>query len=155
MPQAILVPELPLGWVVKSSGISWIIITLPIISWSLNLPSKTFIYAYPLFSIKGGKSPAWYGWGHPEGLKWDLAFANSSSKNYGGAIYVQGNNATIQTSTFDKLTSERGGAIFVDGESSQIIRSSFDRCVATIDGGAININDVGTTVGYSNFTLSR
>ena len=57
LPQAILVPEFPLGWEVKSSGMSWIITTLPKISFILNLLIKTLIYAYPLFSIKGGKSP--------------------------------------------------------------------------------------------------
>ena len=35
LPQAIFVPELPLGWLLKSSGISWIITTFPIMSWIL------------------------------------------------------------------------------------------------------------------------
>ena len=43
LPQAILVPELPLGWVVKSFGISWIIITLTIGFYFSDLLAKSQI----------------------------------------------------------------------------------------------------------------
>ena len=82
-------------------------------------------------------------------------FANSSSRDYGGAISIQGHNATIQDSIFENFNSNHGGAIYVDGESSDILRSSFTNCVAKAEGGAISIADVGTTVAYSNFTLSH
>jgi len=84
-------------------------------------------------------------------------FANSSSSDYGGAISVHGDNATIRWSDFEnvKTTSSSGGAIYVDGKGTNILYSSFDNTVAKSNGGSIYISDIGTTVAYSNFTHAR
>ena len=84
-------------------------------------------------------------------------FANSSSKLSGGSIFVKGDEATIRESSFDNISAKSdGGAIFVDGEKTNILDSSFYNCTvgASNRGGAIFIDDIGTTVAYSNFTLS-
>ena len=84
-------------------------------------------------------------------------FSNSSSRDAGGSIYVKGDEATIQGSSFDNISAgSDGGAIYVDGERTDILTSSFYNCtVGSNRGGAIYIDDLGTTVAYSNFTLSK
>ena len=57
-PQAILVPEFPDGWVVKSSGWSWIITVLPITSSMEKRLVRNRERASPLFPNSGGRSPA-------------------------------------------------------------------------------------------------
>ena len=86
------------------------------------------------------------------------AFINSSSRAAGGSIYVKGDEATIRKSSFDNISAKsNGGAIYVDGEKTNILDSSFYNCTVGMSntGGAIYIDDIGTTVAYSNFTLSR
>lgn len=84
--------------------------------------------------------------------------SNSSSRGSGGAIYVDGNNATISGSEFENIKANGyGGAIYVAGEYTDIDGSSFYNCTVSGNnnlGGAIYINDIGTTISYSNFTLS-
>ena len=86
------------------------------------------------------------------------AFINSSSRDAGGSIYVKGDEATIRESSFDNVSAKsNGGAIVVDGAKTDILNSSFYNCTVGMSniGGAIYIDDIGTTVAYSNFTLSR
>ncbi len=47
IPQAILFPEFPEGCVVKSSGLSWIITVVPMISLTVKRSVKNIKKAYP------------------------------------------------------------------------------------------------------------
>ena len=84
-------------------------------------------------------------------------FAGSSSRSAGGSIYVKGDEATIRKSGFDGVyAAANGGAIYVEGEQTDILNSSFYNCtIGGSFGGAIYIDDLGTTVAFSNFTLSK
>ena len=85
-------------------------------------------------------------------------FINSSSRSSGGSIYVKGDEATIRNSSFDNISAKNdGGAIFVDGKETNILGSSFYNCTVGTKyrGGAIYIDNIGTTVDHSNFTLSK
>ncbi|WP_295112191.1 Ig-like domain repeat protein [uncultured Methanobrevibacter sp.] len=85
-------------------------------------------------------------------------FINGSSRVSGGSIYIKGDEATVRSSSFDNISSvNNGGAIFVDGKQTDILSSSFYNCTvgSRFNGGAIYIDDIGTTVAYSNFTQSR
>ena len=85
------------------------------------------------------------------------SFNHSSSRSAGGSIYVKGDEATIRLSTFDNIyAASNGGAIYVSGERTDILNSSFRNCTVSGNlGGAIYIDDIGTTVAFSNFTLSK
>ena len=84
-------------------------------------------------------------------------FSHSSAVNNGGAIYVAGSNATVSNSTlnFNNATNY-GGAIYVEGANAHIDGDTFDRCSADkFNGGAVYINGFNATVSNSNFTMNR
>ena len=84
-------------------------------------------------------------------------FTHSSAVNNGGAIYVKGLNATISNSTlnFNNATSY-GGAIYVDGANAHIDRDIFEKCSADmLNGGAVFINGLNTTISNSDFSMNR
>ena len=88
----------------------------------------------------------------------ESAFINSSSRWTGGSIYITGDEATVRGSSFDNISAIRdGGAIYIDGEQTDILSSSFYNCTVGMGfrGGAIFMDDMGTTVDHSNFTLSK
>lgn len=74
----------------------------------------------------------------------------------GGAIYVQGDGATISNSDFaygDAIN--YGGAISVWGANANITQCVFDNCTTSLyDGGSIFVYGVNATVSLSNFTRS-
>ena len=84
-------------------------------------------------------------------------FTHSSAVNNGGAIYVKGLNATISNSTlnFNNATNY-GGAIYVDGANAHIDRDIFEKCSADmLNGGAVFINGLNTTISNSDFSMNR
>ena len=74
----------------------------------------------------------------------------------GGAIYVQGDSATISNSDFaygDAIN--YGGAISVWGDDVNITENVFDNCTTTLyDGGSIFIYGADASISRSNFTRS-
>lgn len=58
VPQAILLPELPEGCIVKSSGLLWMMMVLPTISAIVKRSVKYVIHAKPSFPNRGGISPS-------------------------------------------------------------------------------------------------
>ena len=77
-----------------------------------------------------------------EGLH-NSRFINNTANNYGGAIYIYGDNGKINTTEFVGNDASKGGAIYVDGHGWSIHDSTFTNNTATAtstvngDGGAI------------------
>ncbi|ALT67915.1 Ig-like domain repeat protein [Methanobrevibacter millerae] len=84
-------------------------------------------------------------------------FTHSSAVNDGGAIYVAGSDATISNSVlnFNNATNF-GGAIFVDGANAHLDGDVFANCSSDrLNGGAVYVKGVNTTISNSNFTRNR
>ncbi|MBE6506259.1 MAG: hypothetical protein E7Z73_11125, partial [Methanobrevibacter millerae] len=74
----------------------------------------------------------------------------------GGAFYINGNNASIlNTEVSYNNASDYGGAIYVAGDFATIYNSSFTRCIAYLhDGGAIYAEGLNTTISKSSFAMN-
>ena len=74
----------------------------------------------------------------------------------GGAIFVEGNNATITAKFRNTNATTSGGSIYVDGNNTWIINSTFDNTYAFghdgNGGGAIYVEGQSATIEKSNFT---
>ena len=82
---------------------------------------------------------------------------HSFASNNGGAIYIEGNYATI--ADFDiSLTNATnyGGAIYIEGNFVNVYNSNFTRCIAdNFDGGALYITGLNATVYNSCFVQNK
>ena len=79
-------------------------------------------------------------------------FENNFAENdYGGAIYIQGNNANITNCTLTNNSAPIGGAIQIVGSNAGIYDSKLVENNA-IQGGAVYINGNAATVNNSTFT---
>ena len=66
---------------------------------------------------------------------------NTSSNNYGGGFYVDGNRTTISRSLFENNQADSGGGIYSD-EDLRLIETTFRNNTAENDGGAINAGNL-------------
>ena len=95
------------------------------------------------------------------------SFTMCSADLNGGSLYVAGNNATIEKSSFDKnnVTGEiyqgsprgHGGSIYIQGNFTKISDSNFTMDIAVLgDGAAIYVGGINTTISnaYSSITRS-
>ncbi len=85
-------------------------------------------------------------------------FTNSVATNYGGTIYVSGANANISECNFNQtvVKNYNGGAIFISGENTTIEKSKFTSAEALNRnnhalGGAIYIQGENAVIDESNF----
>ena len=83
---------------------------------------------------------------------------DSSSPRNGGAIYVEGDNATISAKFKNTNATLSGGSIYVEGINATITNSEFDntRAFGSVDngGGAIYVNGDYASIEESNFTYN-
>ena len=78
-------------------------------------------------------------------------FENCKAKD-GGDIYVFGNHAKIEDSTFTSNTAtNNGGAIYLDAWGASIKGSNITGCTAYHSGGGIYVAGGGTQISESNF----
>ena len=90
----------------------------------------------------------------------DSAFDKNTAKGEGGAIYIHGLNTTISNSTFEEnsVDGNGGGAIFVNGDYATIEGSNFTKNEANVKngakGGAIYVEGEYTLIDGSNFADS-
>lgn len=87
-------------------------------------------------------------------------FENNSSGKYGGAIASTGIESNIDNSTFVSNSSANGGALYLNYRKgvdnvNKITNSTFNSNTANNNGGAINSNNVNTTITDSNFTGNK
>ncbi|MBQ9026301.1 MAG: hypothetical protein IJ104_08025, partial [Methanobrevibacter sp.] len=80
-----------------------------------------------------------------------------SNGREGGVIYIHGHDVTVKNAITDfTYASKDGGAIFVDGANATITDSSFTRSNSTSSrGGSIYVKGKNTTISNSNFTMSN
>jgi len=81
-------------------------------------------------------------------------FTSCTSNTNGGAIYVTGANTYIE-GNFTRCTSGTGGAVYLSGNNAIINASSFDGNDATSNGGALYSNGYASKVYNSNFTNNK
>ncbi len=87
----------------------------------------------------------------------DGSYTGSYSNIYGGALYSNGGNTIIESSTFRDNTATYGGAVYVTGGSLTVVNSIFESNYANKYGGAIAgeansniiINDTDFTKCYT------
>lgn len=80
-------------------------------------------------------------------------FERSEAYRYGGAVYVAGINATIDSSTFSKHNATLGGAVYISGENTRVLNSNFTDSHASNSAGGIYLGP-HTTVYNSTFSYS-
>ena len=83
-------------------------------------------------------------------------FVTSAIEGRGGAIDWQGDNATIEDTTFYRCISVNGGGIYF-GENSHnasVFNTTFTLCESLTNGGAIVVNGNNASITYCNFTSS-
>ena len=79
-------------------------------------------------------------------------FNRSEAKNKGGIIFIIGEEATISSSVLANSSSKNsGGAIYVNGDNTTIMGSEFANITATAHGGAIYIAGAYTDIDFSSF----
>ena len=81
-------------------------------------------------------------------------YSGSEAKN-GGDIYVFGNGARIEESTFTNSNADYGGAIYLTAWGAIIKLSNITSCEAGYSGGAIYVAGGGTTIIESDFEKCR
>ena len=82
----------------------------------------------------------------------ESAFDNcEAEKGRGGDIYVFGNGARIEDSTFKDSQSLYGGAIYLEAWGAVIKKSNVTECFASNNGGAIYVAGGGTNIIESSF----
>jgi len=67
------------------------------------------------------------------------AFSNCSSSSGGGAIYLQGVDASIVSSSISQCLSNYGGGIFLNQTTASSSNTLFSECVANQEGGGMYI----------------
>ncbi|SDA60724.1 Ig-like domain repeat protein, partial [Methanobrevibacter millerae] len=70
----------------------------------------------------------------------------------GGAIYISGDGAVINTSKISYTTAYKGGGIYVAGDDVTVNNTDFSNINAIEDGGAIYVSGHGGKLYNSNFT---
>ena len=83
-------------------------------------------------------------------------FVTSAIEGRGGAIDWQGDNATVEDTTFYRCISVNGGGIYF-GENSHnasVFNTTFILCESLTNGGAIVVNGNDASITYCNFTSS-
>ena len=83
-------------------------------------------------------------------------FVTSAIEGRGGAIDWQGDNATVEDTTFYRCISVNGGGIYF-GENSHnasVFNTTFTLCESLTNGGAIVVNGNDASITYCNFTSS-
>ena len=77
-------------------------------------------------------------------IKADFSYASKE----GGAIFVEGANATISGSSFTRgnSTSASGGSIYVKGDNADIVNSNFTMSMSANQGGAIFVDGYNATI---------
>ena len=83
-------------------------------------------------------------------------FVTSAIEGRGGAIDWQGDNATVEDTTFYRCISVNGGGIYF-GENSHnasVFNTTFTLCESLTNGGAIVVNGNNASITYCNFTSS-
>lgn len=80
----------------------------------------------------------------------DVSFSGFQFSNAigdeGGLLEIRNANVQVRRSVLTLGTAEFGGCIAVDGGSLRILRSELTDCDATVDGGAINVQDGSATI---------
>lgn len=79
-------------------------------------------------------------------------FVGSKSEDQGGAIYIIGGFAKVLESNFNSSKSNYGAGIYIQGNNATVNASTFTKNNAPMAGGAIYSNGVGSKVYNSNFT---
>ena len=108
-------------------------------------------FAYDTSVRYGGSIAVW----GPDAMITNNVFDNSSATEfYGGAIFVNGFNATISYSNFTRSKTinayTRGGAIDVGGDNANILGCNFDDCYSYY-GGDIYVNGANAIINGSSF----
>ena len=80
----------------------------------------------------------------------DTEFSHNYALNYGGTIFILGNETIVENCTFDNTNATRGGAIYVEGHNATI-SAAFKNTNATLSGGAIYVNGENATIVNSSF----
>ena len=88
----------------------------------------------------------------------NCTFENSNGRQ-GGAVYVQGNDATMDMLIFDSnYCYDDGGALYVAGQNGKLYNSNFTNNIAGDDGGAIywtgNGGDIYNITCFDNHAIS-
>jgi hypothetical protein len=89
-------------------------------------------------------------------LAYNNAIATSGSA-YGGALYQEGDSATIRNTTFSDNNAGAGGALFQDSGTTVVTLSTFSHNTADANGGAVAVDSPGFlshAVDLINVTIS-
>ena len=70
---------------------------------------------------------------------------------YGGAIYIIGNNTFIDVCTFEDCKATNGGVMYIEGDDATINHSTFSTNYANGDGGVIYVAGDNCIIGNSTF----
>ena len=115
-----------------------------------QLINSTFLTNY--INGPNGRGSGVYIEGYNATIK-DSRFERHNTNADGGVIYIQGDEATVDNSTFEHIRSnKRGGAIYVNGTNTSISKSNFTDVHADNEGGAVYVNGTNTTISESKFT---
>ena len=79
-------------------------------------------------------------------------FVSSQASHLGGAIYIIGSFANIIESNINLSKSTYGAGIYIEGNNATIDNSTFNENKASAGGGGIYSNGIGSKVYNSNFT---
>ena len=86
-------------------------------------------------------------------------FSDNGASTYGGSVYVNNAEMTVNNSSFDNSVAGSGGAIYCDGPNPKIYSSNFTNNNATdVDygyGGAVYLTGDNAVVSNSHFNNNR
>ena len=85
----------------------------------------------------------------------NIQFINGYTSENGGAINWDGENGTVENSTFTNNTAYIGGAINWNGANGSVENSTFTNNTAQWGGGAINWNEENGKINRSNFNNNK
>ena len=81
-------------------------------------------------------------------------FTNNYKAEFGGSVYVYGNNSYLAYNIIQNSSAKEGGAVYVSGSNTNISNVDMSYNNAT-NGGAIYISGANTTIMYTNITHNR